>query len=60
MARTRTISLIEIEINKAETDLVKARERCDALSAKLHELQEQKQTAETKQVMDAFLDVQRR
>ncbi len=54
MARTRTISSIETEINKVEADLVKARERCDALSARLLELQEQRQAAETKQVMDAF------
>ena len=54
MARTRSISSIETEIRKVEAELVKAQERCEFLSSKLLELQEQKQAAEAKQVMDAF------
>ena len=54
MARTRTISSIETELAKAEEDLNKAQERVDALSAKVLELQRQKQEYEAKQIMDAY------
>lgn len=54
MARMRTISSIEAEIAKVESDLAKAQEKCDALSARLLELQRTKQEAEAKKVMDAF------
>ena len=39
MARVRSISSIETEIEKVEADLTKAQQKCDALSAKLLELQ---------------------
>ena len=54
MARMRSISSIEKEISKVESDLVKAQERCDVLSAQLLELQKMKQEIEAKKVMDAF------
>ena len=44
MARTRSISSIETEIKKVTDDLTK----------RLLELQEQKQSIEAKQIMDAF------
>ena len=37
-----------------EAELEKAQEKCDALSARLIELQKSKQEIETKRVMDAF------
>lgn len=54
MARMRSISSIDAEISKVEADLTKAQEKCDALSARLLELQKLKQDYEAKQVMDAF------
>ena len=51
MARMRSITSIETEISKVESDLAKAQERCDA---RLLELQRTKQEIEAKQVMDAF------
>ena len=54
MARMRSITSIETEISKVESDLLKAQERCDVLSARLLELQRTKQEIEAKQVMDAF------
>lgn len=54
MARMRSISSIETEISKVESDLTKAQEKYDALSARLLELQKMKQEIEAKKVMDAF------
>ena len=54
MARMRSISSIETEIPKVESDLLKAQERVDSLSARLLELQKTKQEIEAKKVMDAF------
>lgn len=54
MARTRSISSIETEITKASAELQKAQEKVDDLTQRLLELQEQKQSIETKQIMDAF------
>lgn len=54
MARTRSISSIEIEITKFSAELQKAQEKVDDLTQRLLELQEQKQSIETKQIMDAF------
>ena len=54
MARMRLISSIETEISKVESDLLKAQERVDSLSARLLELQKTKQEIEAKKVMDAF------
>lgn len=54
MARTRSILSIDTEITKLQAELTKAQEKCDAISARILELQNQKQLAEAKQVMDAF------
>ena len=43
MARMRSISSIEADIAKTETELEKAQEKVDAISARLLELQKQKQ-----------------
>lgn len=54
MARMRSISSIEKEISKVESDLLKAQERVDSLSARLLELQKTKQEIEAKKIMEAF------
>lgn len=54
MARTRSISSIETEITKVSAELQKAQEKLDDLTQRLLELQEQKQSIETKQIMYAF------
>lgn len=54
MARMRSISSIETEISKVESDLLKAQGRVDSLSAQLLELQKTKQEIEAKKVMEAF------
>ena len=54
MARMRSISSIEAEINKVEAELVKVQEKYDSLAARLLELQQLKSDYEAKQVMDAF------
>ena len=54
MARTRSISSIETEITKVSAELQKAQEKVDDLTQRLLELHEQKQSIETKQIMDAF------
>lgn len=54
MARMKTISSIEAELAKVETDLSKAQARVDVLTAKLLDLQKQKQEYEARQIMDAY------
>ena len=54
MARKRSISSIETEITKVSAELQKAQEKVDDLTQRLLELQEQKQSIETKQIMYAF------
>lgn len=54
VARTKTISSIEAELAKVEADLSKAQARVDALTAKLLDLQKQKQEYESRQIMDAY------
>ncbi len=54
MARTRSISSIETEITKVSAELQKAQKKVDDLTQRLLELQEQKQSIETKQIMYAF------
>lgn len=54
MARTRSISSIETEITKVSAELQKAQEKVDDLTQRLLELQEQKQSIKTKQIMYAF------
>ena len=52
MARTRSLS--STEISKVTAELQKAQEKVDELTQRLLELQEQKQSIEVKQIMDAF------
>ena len=54
MARMKTISSIETELHKAETDLAKAQERVDKLAAKVLSLLTKKQEYEARQIMDAY------
>lgn len=54
MARMRSISSIETEISKVESDLAKAQEKVDSLSPRLFEFQKTKQEIEAKKVMEAF------
>lgn len=54
MARTKSISSIESEIVKLETELVKAQEKVDAISDKLLKLQKQRQEYEARQIMEAY------
>ena len=54
MARMKSISTIETELKKAESDLKKAQEKVDLLSDRVLELQKQKQEYETRQIIDAY------
>ena len=54
MARTRSISSIETEIEKTELELQKAQEKADAIASKLLELQKQKQEYEMNLIMKAY------
>ena len=54
MARMKSISTIETELKKAESDLNKAQEKVDFLSDRVLELQKQKQEYETRQIIDAY------
>lgn len=54
MARTRSISSIEAEIEKTELELRKAQEKADAIASKLLELQKQKQEYEMNLIMKAY------
>lgn len=54
MARTRSITSIDTEIQKLEEELTKLHEKQEFLEAEIQKLQTVKQEIETKQVMDAF------
>ena len=54
MARIKSISAIDAEISKVNDELAKLKAKEDALLEQLTKLQEKKQTAEAKQVMEAF------
>ena len=54
MARKRTISSIEKEIQKVKADLEKARGKVREIEAELEKLQDEKQEYEMKQMMDAL------
>ena len=54
MARTKSISVIETELKKAEDDLKKAQEKVDILSDRVLKLQQQKQEYESRQIIDAY------
>ena len=54
MARTKTISSIDNEINKLTTAIDRIEKKKTMMTEQLLKLQRQKQEFETKQVMDAF------
>ena len=54
MARMKSISSIEAEIEKLEAELDKAQKRVDAILAKLLKAQKQKQEYETRQIIEAY------
>lgn len=54
MLRMRSISSIETEMSKIESELAKAQEKCDTLLPRFLELQTTKQEIEAKKVMDVF------
>ena len=54
MARMKSISAIETELQKAEADLKKAQQKVDAISNQILKLQQQKQEYEARQIMNAY------
>lgn len=54
MARKRSISSIDTEIQKIEEELGKVRKRQEDLESHLAVLQKEKREMETKRIMDAF------
>lgn len=54
MARTKSTTSIESEIEKINGELTKLQKKHETLSDRLLELQKQKQEHEAKQVMEAF------
>lgn len=54
MARSRSMTSIDTEIGKIEAELEKLQKKEEVLTAKLRNLQKQKQEYESKQIMDAF------
>ena len=54
MARMKSISVIEAELQKAEADLKKAQQKVDAISKQILKLQQQKQEYEARQIMNAY------
>lgn len=54
MARTKSVTSIETEITKINSELTQLQKKQEALSDRLLELQKQKQEHGAKQVMEAF------
>ena len=54
MARSRSMTSIDTEIGKIEAELEKLQKKEEALTARLRNLQKQKQEYESKQIIDAF------
>lgn len=54
MARSKTMASIDAELQKVQDDYAKAKAKCDALSAKILELQKQKQELEARQIMEDY------
>ena len=55
MARTKSIDSIEAQIAKAREDLVKAKEKYDAVADNLESLMVQKKEHQARQIMEAFI-----
>ena len=54
MARTLSLASFETGMSQVTAELQKAQEKVDELTQRLLELQEQKQSIEAKQIMNAF------
>lgn len=54
MARMKSISSIEAEVAKLESELDKAQKKVEAISAKLLKAQKQKQEYEARQILEAY------
>ena len=54
MARTKSITTIENEIAKIQSELTKKKKKEDALADRLLVLQKEKQDYEAKQIIDAY------
>ena len=55
MARTKGITTIDYEIQKAEAELSNISQRYDKVAEKLKDLQKQKQDYENRRIIEAFL-----
>ena len=54
MARSRSITSINSELEKLQAELARAQLRVDTISEKILTLQKQKQEYETHQIMEAY------
>lgn len=54
MARMKSITTIEKEIVKTQTELTKTQKKLDALADRLLDLQKEKQDYEARQIIDAY------
>ena len=54
MARMKSITTIENEIAKTQTELTKTQKKLDALADRLLDLQKEKQDCEARQIIDAY------
>lgn len=54
MARSRSMTTIDSEIQKLETELAKVQQKYDAIAARLQAVRKQKREAEMKQIMEAY------
>ena len=54
MARMKSITTIENEIAKTESELIKLQKKHDALAGKLRALQKEREDYEARQIMDAY------
>lgn len=54
MARKKAISTIESELNAAQEEYEKAKEKCDRLAENIQALKKQKREYESAEIMEAF------
>ena len=54
MARMKSITTIENEIAKTQSEMTKAQQKLDALADKMLALQKEKQDYEARQIIDAY------
>lgn len=55
MARRKSAEALDTEIVKTKEDLAKLQAKCEKLTVKLKELQEQRQRIEADAIVDAYL-----